>query len=250
MFPAIVCLARAGDGGLTTTDLSSQLRELLQPSDHDLERLDGRNDDVFSQKVRNLKSHNSLESTGMVTLTPLPNNTLWRITPKGRLFVEDQDEMLDLVRRQSFSLPAKRTALTSVDPAAEGGRRRRALAFDEDEAVEEGAGGPAVVNRRKRSRALRDAAIAHFTKDGKIACAACAFDFRTAYGDHGQGYIEIHHRKPLSMYEGEDLTMSIARALENVAPLCSNCHRMVHRNAASVLDMDELERLVRGQRES
>lgn len=247
VFPALVLLARAGDGGLTTTKLSQQLRDLLQPSGHDLLPLEGRNDDIFSQKVRNLKSHNTLEETGMVTRTALSSNTLWRITPDGRRFVEDHDELLDVMERESFPTVVAREALTSVAPAARGGRRR-ALVFDEDGTITEGGAAPAMVNRRERSRALRDAAIAHFTKNGTIVCIACGFDYRASYGDHGQGYIEIHHRKPLSMYDDEDLTTTIKLALKNVAPLCSNCHRMVHRMPAQVLTVEDLTDLVGRQR--
>ena len=47
--------------GLSTTELMQLLRQEVKPSDKDLEILKGRNDDVFSQKVRNLISHKSIE---------------------------------------------------------------------------------------------------------------------------------------------------------------------------------------------
>ncbi len=46
--------------GLNTTELKEKLRATLNPSGHDLDILQGRNDDVFSQKVRNLISHKTL----------------------------------------------------------------------------------------------------------------------------------------------------------------------------------------------
>ena len=52
--------------GIETKDLLLELRELMKPDGQDVEMLNGRNDDKFSQKVRNLKSHNTLESKGFV----------------------------------------------------------------------------------------------------------------------------------------------------------------------------------------
>ena len=39
--------------GLTTTQLIAKLRSRLKPTGHDIEIIKGRNDDYFSQKVRN-----------------------------------------------------------------------------------------------------------------------------------------------------------------------------------------------------
>lgn len=53
--------------GIRTSGLIQKLREIMKPNGEDLEILSGRNDDKFSQKVRNLKSHNSL--SGLVETT-------------------------------------------------------------------------------------------------------------------------------------------------------------------------------------
>ena len=58
---------------------------------------------------------------------------------------------------------------------------------------------------------------------GKLYCEACFFDFAYTYPRHGDGFIECHHVKPLSeLRPGEETTM------DDLALLCSNCHRMVH----------------------
>ncbi len=46
--------------GIHTTDLISAVRSIMKPSGEDLEILDNRNDDKFSQKVRNIKSHDTI----------------------------------------------------------------------------------------------------------------------------------------------------------------------------------------------
>ena len=64
--PALKILANPihREEGVTTTTLIGELRTKLKPSGHDVEIIDGRSDDYFSQKVRNLKSHNTLEGGG------------------------------------------------------------------------------------------------------------------------------------------------------------------------------------------
>jgi 5-methylcytosine-specific restriction protein A len=44
--------------------------------------------------------------------------------------------------------------------------------------------------RSKKDLVLRDT--------GKLACEACGFDFRKAYGELGDGFIECHHTIPVS----------------------------------------------------
>ena len=43
--------------------------------------------------------------------------------------------------------------------------------------------------KRKRDAVLRET--------GRLACEACGFDFNDKYGDHGRGFIEVHHLLPL-----------------------------------------------------
>jgi hypothetical protein len=55
-------------------------------------------------------------------------------------------------------------------------------------------------------------------------CEVCRFNFDEVYGsEHADGYIQIHHVKPVSEYEGE---VDVANDL---IPLCANCHVMAHR---------------------
>lgn len=66
IIPALRLIAEQTKG-LSTTELIQLLRQELKPSDKDLEILKGRNDDVFSQKVRNLISHKSIEKYVEIT---------------------------------------------------------------------------------------------------------------------------------------------------------------------------------------
>ena len=73
---------------------------------------------------------------------------------------------------------------------------------------------------RKIVAMRKDAAL---KKAGRLDCEACGFDFASAYGERGAGYIEAHHTNPIHAMKPGDLTK-----LSDLALLCANCHRMVH----------------------
>jgi 5-methylcytosine-specific restriction protein A len=72
-------------------------------------------------------------------------------------------------------------------------------------------------------------------RSGKLNCEACNFDFEEFYGVTGSGYIECHHKTPLSMFKVERKT-----TLDDLALICSNCHRMLHRSI-NILTIEELK---------
>jgi len=60
ILPSLYLLNMEENKILSTTALINKLRILLKPDEEDLAIISGRSDDKFSQKVRNLKSHNTL----------------------------------------------------------------------------------------------------------------------------------------------------------------------------------------------
>ena len=77
---------------------------------------------------------------------------------------------------------------------------------------------------RERDRGLRKRKIDSVRKAGKpIECEVCTFNFGIVYGEHGRDYCEVHHKTPLHE-SGPTTTM-----LDDLAILCANCHRMIHR---------------------
>ncbi len=58
----------------------------------------------------------------------------------------------------------------------------------------------------------------------KCICECCGFEFQKKYGILGEKYIECHHIKPLVDSNGGEKI-----GLEDLAALCSNCHRMIHK---------------------
>lgn len=85
----------------------------------------------------------------------------------------------------------------------------------------------------KRAKAKRLAEV------GKLCCEVCDFNFAQVFGQLGEGFIEAHHVKPVSTMDGQTPTK-----LSDLALVCSNCHRMLHR-AKPLLHPDQLRSLLR-----
>ena len=76
-------------------------------------------------------------------------------------------------------------------------------------------------------------------------CVVCGMNFEEAFGEKFAGIIDVHHIAPISQYEGDHLVDPI----EDMVPLCPNCHRMIHRKGDGVYLPDELKRVIAGQRD-
>jgi 5-methylcytosine-specific restriction endonuclease McrA len=74
-------------------------------------------------------------------------------------------------------------------------------------------------------------------------CQVCAHRFEEDYGRIGREFAEAHHVVPLSK-----LRESVKTRLEDLATVCSNCHRMLHRMAGKRADIGKLKALTRMQR--
>lgn len=76
-------------------------------------------------------------------------------------------------------------------------------------------------DRRERDHGARLKCIEHYG----CKCAICGFDFEAVYGVVGKDFIEVHHIVPISNTEGEH----IVDPINDLIPVCSNCHSILHR---------------------
>lgn len=88
----------------------------------------------------------------------------------------------------------------------------------------------------ERSKKNRDETI----KIHGLKCKVCGFKFEDKYGYLGKGFIEVHHKKPLYI-NGEEL---LVNPKTDLVPVCSNCHRMIHRKRNNVLSIDRLKEII------
>ena len=75
--------------------------------------------------------------------------------------------------------------------------------------------------------------------DPEMKCQICKFSFLNRYGEIGANFIEAHHVFPISA-----LTKETPMRIEDLAMVCSNCHRMLHRKRPW-LNIDDLKKLIK-----
>jgi hypothetical protein len=150
-----------------------------------------RTDDKFSQKVRNLKSHDTLEKSGFATFI----DRRYYITDDGEKLATDGVEILRFLMDQGFTAEEREAALENN--------------FD-DIVIEEGE--RTVANRSviERSQVLRDEAVKYFSdQNGSIKCFGCGFQAEVVYGPEFRGLIDTHHTRPLSLNAGSERKSAI-----------------------------------------
>lgn len=76
---------------------------------------------------------------------------------------------------------------------------------------------------RERSPAIINICKTRALERGRLNCECCNFDFHQFYSTIGFNFIECHHKLPIAN-GGERKTR-----LEDLALVCANCHRMLHR---------------------
>lgn len=101
--------------------------------------------------------------------------------------------------------------------------------LDSTDVLTEGAARSVIVNAYERNPEARRRCIEHFGP----ACFVCGFDFARTYGVVMDGYIHVHHLKPLSEIGAQYVVDPVA----DLRPICPNCHGVVHsRNPPYTLD--------------
>lgn len=70
-------------------------------------------------------------------------------------------------------------------------------------------------------------------------CSACGMNFEERYGDLGKEFIHVHHLREISSVGAE----YVVDPVEDLRPLCPNCHAMVHRRSPA-LTIDELRAIL------
>ncbi len=240
MLPALYFIDR--EPGITTSRLKSLLVNLLRPTGKDAEIARNRSDTYFEQKVRNLVSHRTLERLGYAEYVRASNDGIHTITEAGRAFLQTKIDALEYLLSGDFNYYDMRSGF--VDLTKMGEQKQRILIYDENLVIEEGTRRVRNVQVYERSKKFREVAINRYTINGHLECSVCSFDFSAVYGERGRGYIEIHHQKPIFQYEDQDTAKFLEQALQNAVPVCSNCHRMIHREKNAPMSVEELRQLV------
>jgi HNH endonuclease len=113
----------------------------------------------------------------------------------------------------------------SDDTISDLGRKAESTITFSDAAAEfrEGAPKKVLVNDYDRDPKARQKCIDHYG----LSCSICNFNFGQVFGQLGEGFIHVHHLRPISEI-GEEY---IVDPIEDLRPVCPNCHAMIHRRS-------------------
>lgn len=97
------------------------------------------------------------------------------------------------------------------------------------------------VDRLERSAGARDACVAEHGS----ACVCCGMSFAQMYGEIADGFIHVHHRRPLHEVKAEHEV----DATRDLVPVCPNCHAVIHMRDPA-LSVDDVRDLLKRQRQA
>src|SRR5690606_3871424 len=144
-------LMRLNGGRITTSELIEKNRLIMMPIGEDLEILKGRNDDKFSQKVRNLKAHETFERFGYDQYKGESRKGYVEITKEGKNHLKDNQEILNYLLVNDFEYSDLTENLRKVE---DNKGRRKIQTFDENIIIQEGIKKVAQVKVYERSSKL------------------------------------------------------------------------------------------------
>ena len=214
--------------GIRTAALISRLTDFFHPAGKDGEILTNRSDTYFSQKVRNLRSHYASNRFGKYTT--FDGQGYWITALGSHLLHEEENWKTVQFLLENPTSYGEILAILQTGQRVRTAAPKKRLFYGENELILEGLPVEKRQLVKQRSQRLREAAREYYKDEaGKLHCTACGFCFDDRYPGLGEGYIELHHEKPLYQYEEEDFEKFLPSAIQNLKPLCANCHRMIHR---------------------
>jgi hypothetical protein len=104
----------------------------------------------------------------------------------------------------------------------------------------EGSQSRVIVNAYERNPIARSRCVAHY---GPM-CVVCGLNFGAVYGSLFEGFIHVHHVKPLSEI-GEEYEVD---PIADLRPVCPNCHAVIHWGGGCRRIQDVKRLLVRNRR--
>jgi predicted HNH restriction endonuclease len=164
------------------------------------------------------------------------SESLWRTQASGIIIPPPIASKLEtLVRRNASKL----TSGQEKDRSSV----RLLNSLDDPQLLEEGEEGRLILRKHlahERNRKLVKSKLSQSWKaKRRLSCEACGFDFAARYGKRGEKYMECHHVKPVESFSESHVTR-----LRDLALVCSNCHRMIHRQRPW-LSIAKLKSLIR-----
>ena len=99
----------------------------------------------------------------------------------------------------------------------------------------EGSTSQTVINSYERNPQARKKCLEYYG----TSCFVCEFNFGKTFGKIGEGFIHVHHLKPISEIREE----YEINPVEDMRPVCPICHAIIHRRDP-VFSIEEMKKLL------
>ncbi|MGG6269354.1 HNH endonuclease [Leptolyngbya sp. AN03gr2] len=146
-----------------------------------------------------------------------PTKGLQKLTEIDRLDLSLEALVLEARWSSLFTREELQVAQTHINVASSSRLSEEVVS---NQKLIEGSVHQVMLNAYERNSEARRRCIEHH---GAI-CGVCKFNFEKKYGLVAQGFIHVHHLKPLSKIQEEYEVDPITDLL----PVCPNCHAVIH----------------------
>jgi len=148
----------------------------------------------------------------------------WEPQASGIRILDDVAEQLE----KDWAKFLNRSAIIKEMPLAE--------EIDTTKTYTEGVTRQVTVNVYERSAEARTICVNCYGPN----CSICGFNFEKVYGEIGEGFIHVHHLKPLAeVGKGYELN-----PIRDLRPVCPNCHAMLHQRKPAY-SIEELKAIIK-----
>jgi HNH endonuclease len=134
-----------------------------------------------------------------------------------------------------YDFLAQRYSIKGAELTAASAARIFPDEVNSEETFREGVVRQVSVNAYERDPKARQKCIEYYGLD----CSVCGFNFRKVFGQLGEGFIHVHHLRPISEIAAEYEVDPI----KDLRPVCPNCHAMIHRRSPP-LSIEEIKMLL------
>ena len=149
VLPSLYLMSINPTGSISTSELIRLLTQIMNPQGLDAQILNNRSDTYFSQKVRNLKSHDTLTKYGYAVYC----DGSYHITDQGRQLVLSNKSNIQYILSSGFDYSDVKSSFGRVY------KSRATKVIPYEELISEGERKYEVTKSYERSQKLRNAAI-------------------------------------------------------------------------------------------
>ena len=184
-----------------------------------------------------IQNHNPYKEDGVLLINyhikqaefyPIDWNTFCLLMDR-RTFTQEGEPISDINTQSEEPLLEKTDNYKSAVINANNLEVKKLLSDDINEVEEvetnirfrEGATSQTIINSYERNPQARKKCLEYYG----TSCFICEFDFGKTFGKIGEGFIHVHHLKPISEIREE----YEINPVEDMRPVCPNCHAMIHR---------------------